>query len=186
MVRLHPDAVPPSPVTVASVDRPSPRPASIPDRARFLRGAIYAGSIGSLLSLLPLGFAIGLPLAGVLAVRFYRSGVFQLSVPPKLGFRLGALSGLVAFGMLVLVKTISMAAFGGGGELRQGMLDTIHRAQTTNPDPQSQRILEFFLTQQGMAVMILASLLILCVIFVVLAGLGGLVSAAMSQRRSDH
>ena len=169
-----------------------PGPADIPDRAgatdraRFLRAAIYAGAIGSLIGILPFAFLVGLPLAGVLAVRFYRSGPFFLDVPPRVGFRLGALSGLFAFAMLVVVRTVSVATFGGGGEFRQGLVDSVHRAQATNPDPQVQPVFQFFLTQQGMTVMIVFGLVFTAVIFVLLAGLGGLVSASISRRRGPN
>ena len=156
------------------------------NQGSFLRAAIYAGAIASLLSTLPLGFVIGVPLAGVLAVRFYKGRGPSLPVAPALGFRLGALSGLVAFGMLVLVRTITTAVFGGGGELRQAMVERIHQAQAANPDPQAQQIFQYFLTQQGMAVMMILGLVFMCIIFVVLAGLGGLISASVQQRKPPH
>jgi hypothetical protein len=157
----------------------------MPSQGSFLRAAIYAGAIGSLLSTLPLGFVIGVPLAGVVAVRFYKGRAATL-VAPTLGFRLGALSGLFAFGMLVLVRTIATALFGGGGELRQAMIERIHQVQTTNPDPQAQQIFQYFLTPQGMTVIMLLGLLFMCIVFVLLAGLGGLISASVQQRKPPH
>jgi len=154
-----------------------------PRQGSFLRAAIYAGAIATLLSTLPLGFIIGLPLAGVLAVRFYRGRGSVAQVAPTLGFRLGALSGLFAFGMLLLVRTITTAVFGGGGELRQAMVERIHQAQAANPEPQAQQMFQYFLTSQGMAVMMLLGLFFMCIVFVVLAGLGGLISAAVQQRK---
>ncbi len=100
---------------------------AMPSQGSFLRAAIYAGAIGTLLSTLPLGFVIGVPLAGVMAVRFYRGRSSAQLVAPTLGFRLGALSGL--FGFMIL------------------------------------------------------GLLFMCVVFVLLAGLGGLISASLQQRR---
>jgi hypothetical protein len=181
--RLHPGTVPQPPVVVAQPEGGLYRPAAASDQARFLRASIYAGAIGSLLCTLPIGFVIGVPLAGILAVRFYRKGGLAPNVPPKQGFRLGALSGLVAFGMLVLVRTVSIAAFGGGGEFRNRMVEMVRQYQAANPDPQAQQVFQFFLTQQGMVVMILSGLLFTCVLFIVLAGLAGLVSASVSGRR---
>src|SRR5213078_51745 len=99
--RLHPATVPasPTPPGVSGYYAPSSRPVATPSHGSFLRAAIYAGAIATLLSTLPLGFIIGLPLAGVLAVRFYRSRGSAQHVAPALGFRLGALRGLFAFGM---------------------------------------------------------------------------------------
>jgi hypothetical protein len=184
-VQLHPETAPPPAAPIPQVEPrnlPYP-PARPPDQTRLLRAVVYAGAIGSLLSLLPLAFLIGLPLAGVLAVRFYRGRFLGLPVPPRLGFRLGALSGLFAFLMLVLVRTISISVSGGGGEFREGLVQTIHRAQAMNPDPQAQRVFNFFLTQQGMALMIIIGLLFTLAVFVLLAGVGGLISASMANRR---
>jgi hypothetical protein len=52
-----------------------------------------------------------------------------------------------------------------------------------NPDPQAQRVFNFFLTQQGMALMIIIGLLFTLAVFVLLAGVGGLISASMANRR---
>ncbi len=182
--RLHPATVPlPRPgAVVAGPSGRSPYPALTPRQSSFLRAAIYAGAIATLLSTLPLGFVIGLPLAGVLALRFYRGRGSVTHVAPTLGFRLGALSGLFAFGMLVLVRTITTAVFGGGGELRQAMVERIHQAQGANPDPQAQQLFQYFLTSQGMAIMMLLGLFFMGVVFVLLAGLGGLISASVQRK----
>jgi hypothetical protein len=169
---------------------PTGEPASLPLRsvyagsqASFLRAAVYAGAVGSLLSTLPLGFVIGLPLAGVLAVRFYTRSLPGRDLPPAFRFRLSALSGLFAFATLVVVRTITIGIFGGGGELRQAMLDAIHHAQAVNSDPQAQQMLQYFLTPQGMMVMAVLGLLFMCVVFVLLAGMGGLVSTSVLPRK---
>lgn len=165
----------------------APYPTSTPsDRARFVRAAIYAGAIGSLIGMLPFAFLVGLPLAGVLAVRFYRSGPFFRDVSPRTGFSLGALSGLLAFAMLVVIRTVSIAASGGGGEFRRGLVDAVHRAQGSNADPQAQLVFQFFLSQRGMTVMIVFGLAFTAAVFLLLAGLGGLVSASISRRRRPN
>ncbi len=183
IVRLHAAAAPLVPVLGPSPGNTPNSAAAANDRARFLRAAIYAGAIGSLISTLPFAFLVGLPLAGVLAVRFYRRGPFFREVPPRAGFRLGALSGVLAFAMLVVVRTVSVAASGGGRDFRQGLVEAVHRAQATNPDPQVQQVFQFFLTQQGLTVLMVLSLVFTGVAFLLMAGLGGLVSASISRRR---
>jgi len=182
--RLHPATVPPAPPVLIIEPSALPlRPTATPSHGSFLRAAIYAGAIGTLLSTIPLGFVIGVPFAGVVAVRYYKGRGTAPHLTPALGFRLGALSGLFAFGMLVLVRTITTAVFGGGGELRQGMVDRIHQAQATNSDPQVQQMFHYFLTPQGMTVLMLVGLFLMCVMFVLLAGLGGLISASVQRKR---
>ncbi len=187
-IRLQAAAVPPSPVALPPVSPPyeipawPPRPAAKIVQSDFLRAAIYGGAVGTLLSALPLGFLIGLPLAGVLAVRLYRRQTYTRQLSQQQGFRLGALAGLFAFVMLVVVRSVTIALFGGGDELRQAMIDGIHRAQTANPDPQAQQFLQYFLTPQGMAVMAAFGLIFMCVVFVLLAGLGGLFASRTARK----
>jgi hypothetical protein len=159
-------------------------PTRASDRARFLRAAIYAGAIGALLILIPWGIVIAIPLAGTLSVRFFRKGAFDQHVPPRLGFRLGALSGLLLSGMLVLMITLSIAAQGGNDQIREHTLEALRHYQATHPDPQAQQIYQAFQTPQGFVVFTLFGMLFLCIIIVVLSGLAGLVSAALWQRRS--
>jgi len=185
VVHLHPETAPPSPVATPFRGRVS-YPSRASDRARFLRAAIYAAAIGALLSTIRGGIFIGIPLAGILSVRFFRKGAFDLNVPPRLGFRLGALSGLLLFGMLVLVSTISIAAQGGDGEFRERTLEMLQHYQAGNPDPQAQEIFRYFQTPHGFVVMTLFGMLVTCIMIVVLSGLAGLTSAALAQRRSDR
>jgi hypothetical protein len=185
-VRLHPETVPPSPLATPAPERVLYHATRASDRARFLRAAIYAAAIAALLSTIRGGVIIGIPLAGILSVRFFRKGAPELQVPPRLGFRLGALTGLFLFGMLVLVSTVSIAAQGGSDEFRQRMLDIIRHYQAANPDPQAQQIYQYFQTPQGFVVMTLFGMLVTCIIMVVVSGLAGLASAALSQRRSDR
>jgi hypothetical protein len=178
--RFHPATVPPPPPVVVAGPSPLPiRPAAVPSHGTFLRAAIYAGAIGSLLSLVPKGFLVGLPLAGVLAVRFFRMRDPNAALRPKAGFSLGALTGVIAFGILVTVGTITLTASNGWGEARKQLLEKMQQIQAANPDPQARQMIEFLLTPAG----ILLGLLLMCAVFVLLAGLGGLISAAVQQRR---
>jgi len=186
VVRLHPETVPPSSLATAAPEGALYHPTRRSDRVRLLRAAIYAGAIAALLSTIPWGIPIAIPLAGILSVRFFRKAAFDLNVPPELGFRLGALSGLVMFGMLVLVSTISIVAQGATVEFRDQVLEMMRHYQAANPDPQTQQIYQYFQTPQGFVAMILLFLLLSCIIIVVLSGLAGLVSAALSQRRSGR
>ena len=186
VVRLHPETVPPAPLATPSPERVPYRPTRASDRARFLRAAIYAGTISALLLPIPWGFLVAIPLAGILSVRFFRKGAFDQPVPLRLGFRLGALSGLIVAGMLVLIFALSISAQGGNNELRQRTLEMFRHYQATNPDPQAQQIYQAFQTPQGFVLVTLFSMLLISILIVVLSGLAGLVSAALSQRPSGR
>lgn len=186
-VRLHPATVPPAPVVVAVPGTEQYRTAAASnERKRWLRAAIYAAAISALLSTIRYGVLIAMPLAGILAIRFYRSGAFVRSISPQQGFRLGALTGFFAFGMLAFVSALTVVGLGGQADFRNRMLETVRQYQTANPDPQAQQVLQFFQTSQGMAVMIIGGMLLMCLLFVVVSGVVGMISASLSNRRSPH
>lgn len=153
-----------------------------PHKRAFLRSAVYAGIIGAILSALPFGFVFALPLAGVLSVVFYKKRAKLNELQPSKGFRLGALAGLCAFAAFLVLFGIEIQATHQGPELRQSMVDRIHHAQSMNPDPHAQEVFAYFLTSQGMVVMIITGFLFMGIVFVLLAGVGGAISAAFSRR----
>jgi hypothetical protein len=185
-VRLHPATAPPPPIVVSTPDTEPYRAAAANERKRWLRAAIYAGAIGALLSTIHYGVLIGMPLVGILAVRFYRSGAFVRSISSQQGFRLGALSGFFSFAMLSFVSAIAVVGPGGQAEFRNRMLEVVRQYQAANPDPQAQQVFQYFQTSQGMTVMIIGGMLFMCVIFVVVAGLTGMISASVANRRSPR
>lgn len=182
-VRMHPATVPP-PAVVVSATEPYRGAAAANERRRWLRAAIYAAAISALLSTIPYGLLLGMPLAGILAVRFYRSGAFVRSISARQGFRLGALSGAFAFAILAFVSGITVVGVGGRAEFRNRMLETVHHYQAANPDPQTQQVYEFFQTPQGMTVMVIGGMIFMCALFIVIAGLAGMISASVANRRS--
>lgn len=153
------------------------------DRAIALRSAILGAGIGAILSVLPFGFIVGLPLAGFLSVLFYRRRSWRADPSTRASFRLGALTGFLAFVIFVIFTAFEAVAFGAGGELRQMMIDAVHRAQARNPDPQAQQVFNYFLTPHGLAVMVVVGLIFTAIAFVLLAGLGGTMAASLLRRK---
>lgn len=142
--------------------------------------------MGALLSILPLGFLLGFPLAGFLSVLFYRRRTWGVELSPSAGLRLGLLTGVLGFAMLAVLGALNFAVSPAGDKIRQTVIDELHRQQARTPDPQARQIIDYFLTPNGMAVMILASLIVLGIGFVLLAGLGGAFSASLLRRKGPE
>lgn len=70
-----------------------------------------------------------------------------------------------------------------GDEIRRQMIEAVHRAQLRSPDLQSRQLMEYFLTQQGMAVLMVLGLILVCIVFVLLGGVGGSLSAGLLRRK---
>jgi hypothetical protein len=145
-------------------------------RAPWLRAAAYAGAVGFLLSFVPFGLLFGLPLAGWLAVRFYTRSE-RVSLQPAAGFRLGALAGFLIFGVQFLFAALAVLG-STKNELREALLQGANWAHTFNPDVQPEQFVNFVMTPEGTILLIFVFL----VFSVVLSGLGGLISAAFSNR----
>jgi MFS family permease len=152
------------------------------DAAIRLRSAAAAGAIAAVLSAVPLGFFLALPLAGFLAVVFYRRHGFT-EPSPAAGFRLGALAGLFAFLIFLVLTALETVIFHARDEFRQIMIEGVRRAELRNPDPQARQILDYFMTPPGLILMAILGAIFLCVVFVVLSGIGGTVSATVRRRK---
>jgi hypothetical protein len=150
---------------------------------RALGPAAMAGFIASILMLFPLGaFGLGMILAGILSVVFYRWRNPGSTLTSGMGARLGAMSGLLGFVMFLFFAAIS-ASLAGGSELRRILLQAVEQSAARANDPQSQRVLEFLRTPQGLAAVMIAGIAFAFVAFLVLTSLGGAIGAALLGRR---
>ena len=148
-----------------------------------LRSALYAGVVGALLSMLhPLASLMALPIAGVLSVVLYRRRLGS-GPSPRAGFRLGAVAGLFCFGLLMVLTAAETLASHSEGEKHAAVIQMIQQAQARNPDPQVRQMFEYFMTPQGMAVFMIFVFVFGCVLFVLLSGVGGAISASLLRRK---
>jgi hypothetical protein len=152
------------------------------------QGAALAGVGAALLSSLPflaLGSLIWMALAGAVSVSMYRRRVPGSPVRPGMGMRIGALAGVFAFVVTAIMSTVLFATE--GNQLRDMMEEQMRTSIARSPDPRSQQILEQFLaklaTPEGMATFFLWVLVLIAVVFILFAALGGAVGASMSARR---
>src|SRR5262249_44101663 len=145
-------------------------PARVSSRHAAFRAAINGGVVGAVLSLVPMGgsFVFALPIAGFLSVLLYRRYNVGTEPTPGTGFRLGVGAGLAGFVIFMTVLTIATVGFHAQNELRDGMMQAVRQAHNRYSDPQSRVVF-------GAAFM--------CLLFVLLSGLGGAVSAALLRRK---
>jgi MFS family permease len=153
------------------------------DRQAAVRSALNAGAIAAVLSLLPLGFIVALPVAGFLGVRLYR----RRSSAPELstggGFKLGALCGTFGFAIFTVLTAVNTLAFRAQNEFHSAMIEAVRHAQARNPDPQARQMLDYFISPHGLVVMLVMGGVFICVAFVLLSGVGGAISAALLRRK---
>ena len=148
-----------------------------------MRSALNAGAIAGVLSLVPLGSIVALPLAGYLGVRLYRRRSSAPQLSTGAGFKLGALCGVFGFVIFTVLTAVNTLAFRAQDEFRGAMIEAVRHAQARNPDPQARQMLEYFTSPQGMVVMLVLGGVFICVAFVLLSGLGGAISAGLLRRK---
>jgi hypothetical protein len=130
------------------------------------------------LGLNPFVAALG---AGFLAVALSRGR--GTDIRAGAGARLGALGGVLLFGMSTILETLAVSVLHKGAELRSEMIEKFQQAATRYPGPGVQPVLEFVKSPDGFAFIMVASLIFGFLAFIVLGGLGGALGAAFLGRR---
>jgi MFS family permease len=158
-----------------------------PSRSSFdwrgaVRPALSAGVIAAVLSLLPLISLLALPIGGFLSVVFFRRTSVR-KPSSTMGFSLGALSGVFCAVILALIKTARVFLSHSENEIRDDLVRRVHLAQARNSDPQLTQLWGYLQTPQGMVFMMIFGIIFTGVIFALLSGIGGAVSAAMLRRK---
>jgi hypothetical protein len=148
---------------VAKVDWGNALPSAI--LAVLVASLITIGFIGSL--------ALGLLLAGVLAVAFYRQRDRAARITRWIGARLGATSGALAVGII--------AVFRSKLDLHQVVQQAMQTAMERNSDPVARKTLQDFASQHPHA-LIATMAISMVVVFLVLATIGGVLGAMLMNR----
>ena len=151
-----------------------------------LPSAALAGLAAAFLMFIPLGaFGLGMIAAGVLSVLFYRKRNPGANLTPALGAKLGAVSGVLGFGMFAVLTALEVAVFHGGGALREAMQQAIEQSAARSADPQVQQMLDYFKSPAGLVLMMNCGLAVVFVAFLVFSSLGGAASAALLRSKNQ-
>jgi len=177
-------SVPQAPVLADEI-YPAPQRAIRLDWNAVIRSALNAGAIAAILSSIPIGaaFIFALPFAGFLSILFYRRRTLVAAPSPRMGFRIGSLTGLFGFLIFVVLTAVETVAFHAQNELRDAMMQAIRQAQARSADLQARQMLDYFLTPQGLAIMMIFGFIFICILFALLSGIGGALSAALLRRK---
>ena len=141
-----------------------------------------AAAIAGILSLLPRISALcclWLPLGGLLAVWFYKRTTPTPRVSAGMGFRLGAVTGVIAYGLYIVISAAELliARFAlhqnVGAELRATFLKALEQGVAKNPTPEAQQMLKSFSSPEGMAIAITLGLVLMFLGFIIFSSLGG-------------
>ncbi len=160
-------------------------PAAVANRRAVFRAALSAGVLAAVLSSHPVEAPplFTLPLAGFLCVLLCRRGSIALNPTPRSGFRLGAWAGIAAFVVLIMLSAMQVLGFHEQNKLRDRLVQAVRQAQSRSADPQARQALEHFLTPGGLALLMILGSAFVCLLFIILSGIGGAISAALLRRK---
>ena len=143
--------------------------------------ALIAALVMSLGLMVPLLAVLG---AGFLAVNLYHRQNQAWSVNARLGAKLGAVCGILFFGIAAILETLATALLHTGGQIRQKMLDALQQAAARSGDPQVQAAFETLKTPEGVAIMLVFGLAVLFLVSIAAGSLAGALTGAFLGRRN--
>jgi hypothetical protein len=151
--------------------------------------AIRACAVAALIAALVMAFGLMVPLlavlgAGFLAVNLYHRRNRAWMVNGRSGAQLGAVCGVLFFGIAAVLETLAVAIFHTGGELRQKMLEALQQAASRSSDPQVQAAFDRLKTPEGVALMLVFSLVVLFLVSIAAGSLAGALTGAFLGRRN--
>lgn len=151
--------------------------------SRDIKPCALAALIAVMLTFLGLNPFVAALGTGVLAVVFVRRRNPVAVMRAPTGARLGAVSGIIAFGISTLLETLAIAVLHKGAVVRDQMIDKIQQAASRYPGPQVEPFLDFVKSPSGFTFMIVGSVLFGLVAFIILGSIGGALGSAVMGRQ---
>jgi hypothetical protein len=134
--------------------------------------------VAGILIIIPLkSGGLGMLVAGFLSTFFYRLRNRFADLTPGIGARLGALSGALGFGFLMLMLAIVVSTL--GEKFHQMAVQFIQQYFSGNTDPEMQKVLELYKTPRTFWWMMGLGSLMSFIVSLILSAIGGAVGAAL-------
>ncbi|MGH9501372.1 MAG: hypothetical protein ACRD20_00830 [Terriglobales bacterium] len=144
-----------------------------------------AALIAAVLMITPFaGLGLGMLIGGSLSVVFYRRRIPTANITPWMGARLGMATGVLGSAILAVLLLIRTMLSHGWESVREELIAGVEQAAARNPDPQTQQVVEFLKSPQGVVLLLTMALITILAAFIIFSGLGGALGAALSRRKS--
>jgi hypothetical protein len=175
---------------VFSLDPPAiPRPlsAALSSGIEWPR-ALSSCAIAALLSALVMALGLMVPLlaglgAGFLAVTLHHRRNPAWSVNARSGAQLGGVCGILFFGISAVFEALTVALLHTGEQVRQKMLEVLQQAASRSTDPQVQAAFDRMKTPEGLAAMLIFSIVLLFLVSIAAGSIAGALTGAFLSRR---
>lgn len=149
------------------------------------RSALIAGIIGGIGSLVPAGvfIAFWILAAGGISITIYRRRTPHSQVSAVNGFRMGAMTGFIAFVFNAILTSLGMLSSSARAQLRGSLQQKLNELVASTPDAAAQQTLknlaDWISTPSGLASMVVLTLFFAAIMFFIIAGIGGSIGASL-------
>jgi hypothetical protein len=127
-------------------------------------------------------FGLGTLPSGFLCVVLYRRRRPASHLTVGMGARLGALTGVLSFGVLAAILAL-WTAFRSGKEIHDALLNYIQQYAAHSSDPHMQQVMELFNTPEGFTFIMILTLIMTLIAFSIFSALGGAISTFLLRRK---
>lgn len=132
----------------------------------------------------PLLILLSLPTGGWFSAYLYSRSDAKLPVNASIGARVGAVTGLIAYGFYAILT--SLVLIFQKDKFLEEMKNSLTAAAAQNPEPQAQQILQKLMSPEGTAVLITLSAIFLFFLFLVLCSVGGAIGGSLAKGRNPN
>jgi hypothetical protein len=150
------------------------------------RHALISGGIALLPGIFTIALSksggLGMFVAGFLCVVLYRRRYPIVHVTVGTGVRLGAVTGILGFGVVAATLAV-WTAFRSGKEIHDAFLTYLQQNLAQTPDPRVQQVIDLFNTPEGFTFIMIFSLILILIAFLIFSSLGGAVGAFLLHRK---
>ena len=151
-------------------------------RSQAVRPCALAALIALLLMVMRLNLIPAMIAAGFLAVVFYRRRQPGIPIRPSAGVKLGALAGMFCSGLAMLVIALVMSVPESRARLQEQSIESVKKLAVLFPSYPIQDSIDQLKTPDGFVAMMIGSCIVLFVVSIILAGLGGALGVAILGR----
>lgn len=123
---------------------------------------------------------------GWLAVVLYRRRVPNALITPGMGAKLGAASGAIGYGILIVLLALSLVFLHTGTDLRQALTQAIQQAIARSSDPEAKQALEALKSPQGMTIVLVFAFILMFCIYLIVSSIGGALSAVLLRPKKPR
>jgi hypothetical protein len=174
-----------TPPSFSSIQSSSPAATTSVNWSQALRAAGLAGALLGISWVIPPAMYLFWMLAcGAFGVALYHRRNPQTELTRGVGARIGAVAGVIAFGIFAVMMSLQLLLTRGSGSMRTMLLEAIEKSGAANPDPRSQELMQKLTTPEGLAIMVTFAMVLLFFALMGFSAIGGALGSSFFRNKN--